>query len=612
MKAIKNQFSINTISNNLKRKIQICERKCILVNLCTHNMRFMFWYILLTNLDTYSLIITPKPVSTNFLSTCIEKVLHTVDKKKIIYGINLENQIKYPIININITIQLKWFEYEASDVCIINLTDDNWDLILLTLFKNPNTNPRGLFIVIVNNVDSYLFTEASKYYITKFIVIEKKISSSIRFYTYRPYLQQNVNNPTIDSILLTTCSKGILDNYINWSLLNDIPKYWKNTTVNIINNMSPPYTTCLKCKEERGIEFDIFDIIVEKLQFLPNFTRTGGFVVWGDKINGSYNLLWGKLEKRRGDMVIGAFHPKSEEHLNFDMTFGHMEDATYWLVPKAKLLPLWKRLNLIFSLEVYLILFISIIVTTIVSCYLYKESFSSALIMLYQILLECSLHRMPDFRTLIITWTAYCLVISTVFKSKLINVMTENMYDHQIESLSDIVNSKLVINIDTFIATFYYHYTNPDEKYILKNYVHCDDHFACVRRTAFQQDAVTVDFERSYQYTALFLDTEGNLLLHLCKTPIFPVQIHLFFVKGYPIFPQINDLLIRIRSSGFIQYQYNKMSHHTQMVLSKRKHNLAAKVLSVKHLQIAFFIFCIGMILSSFVFLGEYLSKAFT
>ncbi|XP_044253095.1 uncharacterized protein LOC123004045 [Tribolium madens] len=100
-------------------------------------------------------------------------------------------------------------------------------------------------------------------------------------------------------------------------------------------------------------------------------------------------------------MVLGAFHLKSEEHIDFDMSFTHMEDAAYWLVPKAKPLPLWKRL------------------------------------------------KMPTFKTLIITWIAYCLVISTVFKSKLMNVMTENIYENQIESLSEIQHFITIIPIPT-------------------------------------------------------------------------------------------------------------------------------------------------------------------
>lgn len=572
-------------------------------------MFFIFWFILISQCSAN--ISPEKMKNQKFLTVCLDSIVGSLENRRVIYAINLDLRLKSPVIRINTTKEsTTWFKFEKSDVCIINSNNDNLSLHLTNLFTNPNINPRGTFLVVTNKVDSSLFSAAADYYITNLIVIEKGLQARQEIYSYAPYLRESVNNPDVEFFHLGSCVRGALDDHFNFSF-NSSPRKWTNTTVQILNNMSPPYSLCPKCLTERGIEIEIFDIIAKKLEFTPNYTRKNEFMLWGEKVNGSYDHIYGDLQGRKGDMVVGAFHHKSEEEQDFDMTFSYMEDGVFWVVPKAKIVPLWKRFTLIFTITVYLTILSSFFLIVMVCHAFYRQPFLPCLLMLYQILLECSVPKIPKyFRAVVFILIPSCLVISTIFKSKLMVVMSKNSYDHQIDSLSDIVHSSLLINIDDFIASFYRDYSNSDEEHIWKNYVQCGNHSVCVERTAERQDSVTCSFQRSHEYSSHnYVDSTGYPLLHLTKILIFPLQIRLFFVKGYPLFLQIDELLLRIRSSGFVQYQYDKVAYNIQVALSKKKGTFSAEILGLEQLYVIFFVWWIGILISIFVFLMEYFIK---
>ncbi|RZC34975.1 hypothetical protein BDFB_001396 [Asbolus verrucosus] len=565
---------------------------------------YLFFLSVVFGYSNGNYLLSKPPDPQHSLSCCLNSVIDDFQETNLIYAINVDLQLEKPVIRLDLnTGRLIWFKIERSEVCIVNLRNGS-DLngVLKKLRKNQLINPRSNFIVVVDKIDRSLFATAANFFIKRLLVVE----NGQKVYSYQPYLYESADHPSVDFFHWATCSS---DGLIKHSKSTDgLPKKWKNTTIQALNNLVPPYSICPKCRSDRGIEIEAFDIIAQHLQFKVNYTREG-FDYWGSKIDGSYSHILGDLEEHRGDMTIGVFHSKFEEHLDFDMSYTYMEDGTRWLVPKARILPYWKRISLIFSKEVYLSIFFSVAIMMVVCHILYNISYSSTWILLYQILLEYSLNKMPAFRIVIIVWTCCCLILSTMFKSKLIDTMSKNSYERQIDSLGDIVASKLHIIIDHDIAKFYDYQTNSDEEYVRKNYEFCPDPRICITRTAFEQDCVTIDFQRSNEFfLPQYVDPNGDVLLHLFKTPIFPVHIHLFFVKGYPIFPQIDQLLMRLRSNGVIEHLYDKAGYNARMAMSK-KSKFSVEVLGLKQMQMAFLLWGVGIGASVLVFIIEYLTE---
>lgn len=308
-------------------------------------------------------------------------------------------------------------------------------------------------------------------------------------------------------------------------------------------------------------------------------------------------------------MVLGAFHSKRDEHLDFDATFSFLRDGLFWLVPRAMKLSGYKKLALVLSFEAYLILLVTMIVIPVIGRLLFKNHVVDYFFELYQTLLEVALPR-PLTRKLYLHIVIPFLVLSTVFKGSLIHKLSIDHYGYQISSLEDIVASNLTISIDHDIAQ-YFKNDNPLDRYVYKNYEYCAKPRNCINKTAFEGNMVTVDIQRTYEYllASSYIDSDGKPLSYLFSTPIFPLYIHWYFVKGFPIFPQINVILLRLKSSGIIHHLCEKATFKARVDLN-RKVRITSNKLGLKEMRPLFVLISLGHIFGLIVFFIELCTMA--
>lgn len=304
---------------------------------------------------------------------------------------------------------------------------------------------------------------------------------------------------------------------------------------------------------------------------------------------------------RKCDMVIGAFHNKFEEHLDFDATFTFMIDGLFWLVPKAEILSGYKKLALVLNFEIFLLLLVTMIVTPIVCRLLYKKDVLDYFFVLYRTLLEAALPRFPRHKIVYFHIVIPFLIVSTGFKGSLIHVLSVDHYEYQISTFEDILASNLTIKLDYDIAQYFRH-----DREVYKRYEYCAIPRECINRTAFERDVVTVDFQRTYEYQLpiFYVDSEGKPLLYLFREPIFPLYIHWYFVKGFPIFHQIDNVLLKLKSSGIIHHLCDKSSFKAKVDLS-RKVGIASNILGMKEMGPLLILISFGHFLGLVVFLLE-------
>lgn len=300
-------------------------------------------------------------------------------------------------------------------------------------------------------------------------------------------------------------------------------------------------------------------------------------------------------------MVVGAFHNKFEEHLDFDTTFTFMRDGLFWLVPRAKKISGYRKLALVLDFKVYLMLLATMVVVPVVCRLLYKKNILGYFFPLYQILLEVALPKSPRRSLVYFHIIIPFLIISTAFKGSLIHVLSVDHYDYQISTFKDIVESNLTISLNSEISDYF-----KNNREIYERYKYCAIPRECINRTAFERDVATVELQRTYELNLplFYIDSNGKPLLYLFNTPIFPLHVHWRFVKGFPIYPQIDDILIRLKSSGIIHHLCDKSSFKARVDLS-RKVGMASHTLGMKEMHMLFVMTCFGQLLAIIVFFIE-------
>lgn len=205
-------------------------------------------------------------------------------------------KLHYPVINYNWTRTLTNFRSVKSDIAVIRL-DENGDLnrIISKMSEEQFFNPRAKFVIISKDLSLDLLAVSSKYYLTNVIFMKTVNESFQSIYTYEPYQNQNSSYVPTSFKYLTQCKNGIPRAFTFFEKHRG-PKAWKNSTLNIIYYVIPPYFQCPTCED--GIEADLLDIVSKKLGFKLNYVVQKDFMYWGSKINGTYTHILQKLFQR--------------------------------------------------------------------------------------------------------------------------------------------------------------------------------------------------------------------------------------------------------------------------------------------------------------------------
>lgn len=173
--------------------------------------------------------------------------------------------------------------------------NEDYSRIIRKMSKEPFFNPKAKYVVISKHLSSELLEVSSKYYLTDIIFIETVDKSFHSIYTYEPYQNQNISFKPETFKYLTQCKSGIPDTFELFGRYK-VPKAWKNSTLNIIYNVIPPYFQCPSCED--GIEAQLLEIVSRKLGFDVNYVEHADFMYWGSKMNGTYTYILQKLFER--------------------------------------------------------------------------------------------------------------------------------------------------------------------------------------------------------------------------------------------------------------------------------------------------------------------------
>jgi len=178
-----------------------------------------------------------------------------------------------------------------------------------------------------------------------------------------------------------------------------------------------------------------------------------------------------------------------------------------WYVPCSEKYPRWSSIYRILSVELWLVLIISIgivaISTTLVGRYsctsewqIYK-TFTSSLTNFWSVILGVSVSTMPrtpSLRSLFLAWVCFSVAFSTVFQAFLTSFLTDSGYKTQIQTTDEMFASDIkfayLSHVDVIIETAY----ETQASKLNSHHVNCPRHETCVD-WAIHQKNVSVLFQ---------------------------------------------------------------------------------------------------------------------
>ena len=423
------------------------------------------------------------------------KVISSVDKKFSINNLSLNDAVLtnlYVIVsdnlkNVGILISsLAFFIFKTSlnlqvqrSLTSISLTASfNEEAKFLILLNDPENRKLGK--VVAWDILDTLF---SKYRAVNVVVLYAIDACSYDIYTSDPYHGDEVDCGKMKALHIGKCENGkIVDRKATKKHLmaDKVPSEMHQCTFNFCARVQEPFVNegC-----EDGLEIHIMTLLQAEMGFQVNLTCSE--LDRGEpNDDGTWSDLLGEVRDDACDIIAGAFFPDHEVHADFAATEFYLQDFYTFYVQKAGLEPRWVGLVTIFKIRAWTAFGVVLVVSWLFWYFLGNISGESIhhrqIVLTFMNVLAVSLgvsaNNRPNnspLRVFFSILALYALTITAIYTSKLVIVFTHPKYNHQINSIKEILDAGMHIggrqeNMDWF--------DNEDEldQEIFQQYNHSD------------------------------------------------------------------------------------------------------------------------------------------
>ena len=207
----------------------------------------------------------------------------------------------------------------------------------------------------------------------------------------------------------------------------------------------------------RGLEWDLFKVVYEKMNMkFVHVPSPEGFETEEDLLK----ELTRFMGRKEAYIALGGIPINSLFHSHLDTTNPYYILSYSWYVPCSVKYPRWSSIFRILSVELWLVLIISIVIaaisTTLVGRYSctsewqgYK-TLTSSLTNLWSVILGVSVSTMPrapSVRSLFIAWVCFSLAFNTVFQAFLTTFLIDSGYKTPIQSMDELFASGIKMTV---------------------------------------------------------------------------------------------------------------------------------------------------------------------
>ena len=219
-----------------------------------------------------------------------------------------------------------------------------------------------------------------------------------------------------------------------------------------------------------GLEWDLFKVVCEEMDMtLEHVSSPERFEMV---------KLIGSLIKKETYIALGGFPKNSLLYSYLDTTNPYYILTYSWYVPCSVKHPRWSSIFRILSVELWLVLIISIVIAAISSTLVGRysctsewqgyETLTSSFTNLWAVILGVSVSTMPrapSLRSLFLAWVCFSLVFNTVFQAFLTTFLIDSGYITPIQNMDELFASGIRL---AYPQEYSYIFENGDETEVSK------------------------------------------------------------------------------------------------------------------------------------------------
>lgn len=520
----------------------------------------------------------------------------------------LSKQMKFAVINLDSDLDfLKQFRSKHHFYVFILSFAKEFERFISIAYRTLGWNTRAniLIIFIGSNAEVVkIFRICWKYYSINVSILT---ANDLNIYTYFPISENNCGQ-NIDPFLLGNC----LDEVEVFP--EKLDKYFYGCPIKVLPIVIEPYVLDLYRKHNPGYEMVMLRAICQHLNLTISYVDNP-FKHWGTKLSdGTYTDMYLSLYEMKAELLIGMILANESYVEDFENTYPHSEVDLAFHVPTPLMVEGWKNFIIIFSNKLWFS-FGGAMVSCIFAWWFIgknqetSEGFDKIENCAFKVwcVMFSTFSNQPKnglIRLIYIVWTLYSFVIISTYTSVLMSFLTRPSYEKEIATTTDMVNSNLKYG---GLYAIRYVFNEPGNKVYLtlyKRFMNCALAMGCTNRTAFRRDFGVIKNVRQVNYYVplVYTDSNGRPKIKRVKDTIVPQDIWLNTVKGFLYMDRFNEVILKLRESGFIfKWDYEATSTW------KRSTEVPPSVipLSLTHLKFGFFCLLIGLFVALLIFFNE-------
>jgi hypothetical protein len=374
----------------------------------------------------------------------------------------------------------------------------------------------------------------------------------------------------------------------------------------------------------KGLERDLLMFVLEQMNMTFVYVPTPEGFDFGEKL--VYKIFKDLYEKR----IYIALGALGNHHLNisfFDCNNTYKTMRVRWYVPCSVKYPRWSSIFRILSVELWIILIISIMIVAIsatlvgrYSCLpewqIYK-TLTSSLTNAWAVILGVSVSTMPrapSLRSLFLAWVCFCVAFSTVVQAFLTTFLIDSGYKTPIQNMDELFSSRIKF---AYPKESDFLFENADEREaskVQRNRAECPLIEVCVNWAKYQKNLsvllVDLNAEEIYARGDFFGENSEPLLCRLEDGVVYSYGLTMIMFQGDPLLRRVNEIIDRVVEAGIYNYWISRRMEICKLI--SRRIAIVYPLdsyysFNLYHMQPAFYLLLMGLCLSVLCFFCELL-----
>ena len=298
-----------------------------------------------------------------------------------------------------------------------------------------------------------------------------------------------------------------------------------------------------------------------------------------------------------------------------------------WYVPCSEKYPRWSRMFRILSLELWLVLTISIVTATISTTLIGRycctselqvyKTLTSSLTNIWAVILGVSVSTMPrtpSLRSLFLAWVCFSVAFSTVFQAFLTTFLIDSGYKTPIQNMDELFDSGIKLAYPLGFGFLVEKDDDTGVSDIQKNYFKCKSLVICLNWVKYHKNAsfllADMKAEDYYDNGDFVGENSKPLVCRLEDGEFYIPGLTMVIFHGDPLMRRVNEIIDSVVAAGMYNYWISLRKHWVK--LHSRKIAIVHPLdgyysFNIYHMQPAFYILFMGWCLRTLCFLVEIL-----